>query len=120
MTLTELADRLEAFRTEQPVDQITVSEDASGDFHVALILQPNIPISERLITRLETVLGRKIASLSIFRVRVNVMIIRFVLPTTSSERRSRTDHIEEVAAPYYTSVDRRIALQPVTTEILAA
>jgi hypothetical protein len=119
MTLTELADRLAAFRTEQPVDRITISEEAGRDFHVTLTLQPNIPISERLIGRLETVLGRKIAFLSIFRVRANVMIIRFLLPSGSSKHRSRTDHIEEVPAPYYTSIDRRRVFQPVT-EMLAS
>ena len=66
---------------------------------VELTLKPNTPISERFIVRLETTIRQKIGSLSLFRVRRNVFIIRFTLERSYNED-SAADRIEELPAPY--------------------
>ena len=74
-------------------------ESVAGDLQVELTLKPNTPISERFIIRLETAIRLKIGSLSLFRVRRNVFIIRFTLERSYNED-SAADRIEELPAPY--------------------
>jgi len=99
MRKPELERRLENFLVEQPVDWFEISESVAGDLQVELTLKPNTPISERFIIRLETAIRQKIGSLSLFRVRRNVFIIRFALERSYNED-SAADRIEELPAPY--------------------
>jgi hypothetical protein len=99
MCKSELERRLEIFLFGQPVDRFEISESAAGDLQVELTLKPDTPISERFIVRLETAIGQKIGSLSFFRVRRNVFIVRFTLERSFTED-SAADRIEEFPAPY--------------------
>jgi hypothetical protein len=113
MMLSELERRLEIFLTEQPVERFNVSESGATDFLVELTLNPNTPITERFILRLETVLGEKIGSLSLFRVRSNVLIVRFTLPRDPDEDPLETGRIQESPSRYLnTSQWRRSATHP--------
>jgi hypothetical protein len=99
MCKSELERRLEIFLFGQPVDRFEISESAAGDLQVELTLKPDTPISERFIVRLETAIGQKIGSLSLFRVRRNVFIVRFTLERSFTED-SAADRIEELPAAY--------------------
>jgi hypothetical protein len=100
MMLSELERRLELFFTEQPVELFKVSDSGPTDFLVELTLKPNTPITERFILRLEAVLGEEIKSLSLFRVRSNVLIVRFTLPRNSDEDSVEPDRIQESPSRY--------------------
>jgi hypothetical protein len=99
MRKSELERRLEIFLVGQRVDRFEISESAAGDLHVELTLKPDTPINERFIVRLETAIGHKIGSLSLFRVRRNVFIVRFTLERSFTED-SAADRIEELPAPF--------------------
>jgi hypothetical protein len=99
MNKLELEHRLTVFVAEQPVDRFEISDSVEADRQVELTLKPNTPISERFIVRLETAIGQKIGSLSLFRVRRNVFIVRFTLERNFTED-SAADRIEELPAPY--------------------
>ncbi len=99
MRKEELQHRLENFRSEQPVDRFQISQSVAADFQVELILKPNTPITERLIALLETALHQKIGSLSLFRVRRNIFIIRFTLKRNYDDD-SAADRIQELPSPY--------------------
>ena len=96
MRKSELERRLEIFLVGQRVDRFEISESAAGDLHVELT---DTPINERFIVRLETAIGHKIGSLSLFRVRRNVFIVRFTLERSFTED-SAADRIEELPAPF--------------------
>jgi hypothetical protein len=98
MTTLELERRLTVFLTEQPVDRFEIS-DGTADFQVQLTLKPNTPITERFITLLETALHQKIGSLSFFRVRRNVFMIRFTLEREYNDD-SAADRIQELPSFY--------------------
>jgi hypothetical protein len=119
MTKVELERRLEIFRTEQPLDRVVISESAALDFQVELTLKPNAPITERFIARLERVLRHEIRSLSLLRIRTNVVIVRFSLPFTRSDDLSETDCIQELPT-LYTSVGQRVAVRAVIHEMIVA
>jgi len=99
MTKLELEHRLTVFVTEQPVDRFEISDSVEADLQVELTLKPNTPITERFIVRLETALHRKIGSLSLFRVRRNILIIRFTLKG-GYRNDSAADRIQELPFPY--------------------
>ena len=99
MRKQELERHLEHFRSEQPVDRFEISQSSAADFQVELILKPDTPITERFIALLETALHQKIGSLSLFRVRRNVFIIRFTLKRNYYDD-SAADHIQELPSPY--------------------
>jgi hypothetical protein len=99
MRKSELERRLEIFLVGQRVDRFEISESVAGDLHVELTLKPDTPINERFIVRLETAIGHKIGSLSLFRVRRNVFIVRFTLERSFTED-SAADRIEELPAPF--------------------
>ncbi|HXO95562.1 MAG TPA: hypothetical protein VN857_03185 [Chthoniobacterales bacterium] len=99
MRKQELARRLENFRSEQPVTRFEISQSVAADFQVELILKPNTPITERFIALLETALHQKIGSLSLFRVRRNIFIIRFTLKRNYYDD-SAADRIQELPSPY--------------------
>jgi hypothetical protein len=99
MRKEELQRRLEKFRSERSVDRFEITEGVTGDLHVELTLKPNTPITERFIARLETALHQKIESLSLFRVRRNVFIIRFTLKRRDNED-SVADRIQELPSSY--------------------
>jgi len=124
MRKQKLEHRLENFRSEQPVDRFEISQSVAADFQVELILKPNTPITERLIALLETALHQKIGSLSLFRVRRNIFIIRFTLKRNYDDD-SAADRIQELAlksgmVPLRLAGLRKVA-QGVTTleEVLA-
>jgi hypothetical protein len=100
MNIPELERRLGVFRTEHPVDRIEISEAVAHDLHVALTLKPDTIPSERFIHRLEMALGQQIRSLSLFRVRTNVVVVRFTLPRTYNEDPSETDRLQELPSLY--------------------
>jgi hypothetical protein len=99
MSEQELERRLENFLPEQFVDRFEITEIVTGDLQVELTLRPNTPITERFITLLETALHQKIASLSFFRVRRNVFIIRFTLERSYNDD-SAADRIQELPSSY--------------------
>jgi hypothetical protein len=84
--------------TEQFVDRFEIAEIHTGDLQVELTLKPHTPITERFIARLETALHQKIGSLSFFRVRRNVFMIRFTLQRSNDD--SAADRVEEFPTPY--------------------
>jgi hypothetical protein len=120
MNQAELVRRLEAFLTEQPVDRVEISENSLSDFQVELTLKPNTPIAERFILRLETALAGEIGSLSLFRVRTNVMIVRFTLRRSAYDDPSGTDRIAELPSVYTTPASRTVPLQAAIRGIIAA
>jgi len=99
MSKQELERRLENFLPKQFVDRFEISEIVTGDLQVKLTLKPNTPITERFIALLETAVHRKFGSLSFFRVRRNVFIIRFILERNYNDD-SATDRIQELPFPY--------------------
>jgi hypothetical protein len=99
MTKLELEHRLTVFVMEQPVDRFEISDSVEADLQVELTLKPNTPITERFIVRLEIALHRKIGSLSLFRVRRNVLIIRFTLKDGYRDD-SAADRIQELPFAY--------------------
>ncbi len=118
MTRSELEHRLEVFRTEQLVDRIEISEGVGTDFQVGLTLKPNAPLSERFILRLEAILGQESASFSFFRVRTNVVILRFTV-RRSSDGGSETDRIEELPS-HYACAGQRVARRATIREMITA
>ncbi len=119
MNKAELVRRLEGFLTEQPVDRVEISEAAAPDFQVELTLKPNTPITERFILRLETALRGEIGSLSLFRVRTNVMIVRFTLRRGSHDDPSGADRIAELPS-LYTAASRNFPPRATIHETVAA
>jgi hypothetical protein len=99
MNKEELERRLENFLPEQFVDRFEITEIVTGDLQVELTLKPNTPITERFIALLETALPQKFGSLSFFRVRRNVFMIRFTLERNYSDD-SAADRIEELPSRY--------------------
>jgi len=99
MSKQELERRLKNLLTEQLVDRFTITEIVSGDLQVELTLKPHTPITERFVARLETALHQKIGSLSFFRVRRNVFMIRFTLERNDSDD-PVADRIQELPSPY--------------------
>jgi hypothetical protein len=99
MNKLELEHRLTVFVAEQPVDRFEISDSVEANLQVELTLKPNIPITERFIVRLEKALHQKIGSLALFRVRRNVLIIRFTLKGGYSDD-SAADRIQELPFPY--------------------
>ena len=99
MRKQELERRLENFLSEQFVDRLEITEIVTGDLQVELTLKPDAPITERFIALLETALHRKIGSLSFFRVRRNVFMIRFTLERNDNDD-SAAGRIQELPTPY--------------------
>ena len=99
MSKQELERRLENFLPEQFVDRFEITEIVTGDLQVELTLKPDAPITERFIALLETALHRKIESLSFFRVRRNVFMIRFTLERNDSDD-AAAERLEEFPTPY--------------------
>jgi hypothetical protein len=99
MTRAELEKRLELFLAAQPGAHFKVSGSSGAGFRVELALRPNTPITERFIRELEAALPRQIGSLSVFRIRRNVFIIRLALKRSHDED-SAADRVEEFPALY--------------------
>jgi hypothetical protein len=104
MRRQELERRLQNL-PEQFVDRFEIAEIHTGDLQVALTLKPHTPITERLIALLETALHQKIGSLSFFRVRRNVFMIRFTLQHYYNDD-SAADRIEDSLLPMPVSAER--------------
>jgi len=99
MSKQELERCLENFLPEQWVDRFEITEIVTGDLQVELTLKPNTPVTERFISLLETALHQRIGSLSFFRVRRNVFMIRFTLERNDNDD-SVADRIQELPSPY--------------------
>ncbi|HEX4201012.1 MAG TPA: hypothetical protein VHY59_05805, partial [Chthoniobacterales bacterium] len=79
MKRSELEYRLATFRNHHAWEKTEISEPDPNNFHVVLSLKPNIPISERLILRLEDAIGGRLKSLLLLRSPANVAVLRFTV-----------------------------------------
>ena len=106
MTRSELEHRLATFQNHHALDKIEISERDPNNFHVALTLRPNIPISERLILRLENAIGGRLKSLLVLRSPTNVAVLRFMVGRGAIGNETQADRAEETATVSYAKADR--------------
>jgi hypothetical protein len=99
MTRAELERYLAGFLARQPVDRVRILENSSIEFQVELVLKPQTAITERFILQLESALGQRIGSLSLFRVRGRVFLLRFAVECTADDN-SGTDSVQEMPDSY--------------------
>jgi hypothetical protein len=98
MTIAEIKQRLATLQTAGLLNEVQVSETAARGFLVFLTLHPHVPVTERLMLRLEATLGQKIARVSILRTRANVVMLRFTLKTGDQE--DTADRVQEMPPGY--------------------
>ena len=104
MTRSELERRLVILQAHYAFEKIEIFEQHSSNFYVALTLTPNVPISERLILRLEEALGEPVRSLAFLRSGANVTLVRFTVPRSATDDQSEADRVQETAASFYGGV----------------
>ena len=101
MTRGELENRLATFRNQHAWEKIEIFEPDPNNFHVVLTLKPNIPISERLILRLEDAIGGRLKSLLLLRSPANVTVLRFTVRRNITRDETEASRVEETASLSY-------------------
>jgi hypothetical protein len=104
MTRGELERRLTIFQHHYPLEKIQISDHDPIDFHVALTLKPNVPISDRLIVRLQETLGEPLRSIALLRSRANVAVLRFTARQSAAGDETEADRVEETVLLSYAKV----------------
>jgi hypothetical protein len=104
MNRRELERRLAAFQIHDELEKIEISERDPTDFHVALTLKPNIPISERLILRLRDALEESPRSLALLRSGADAAILRFTV-RRSADDENEAGRVQETAPAFYAEVE---------------
>jgi hypothetical protein len=102
MSRRELERRLAAFQIHHELEKIEISEHDPNDFHVALTLKPNVPISERLILRLWDALEESPRSLALLRSGADIAILRFTVRRSADDE---TGRVQETASTPYAEVE---------------
>jgi hypothetical protein len=104
MNKRELERRLAAFQIYHELEKIEISEPDPIDFHVALTLKPNIPISERLILRLRDALEESPRSIALLRSGADAAILRFTVRRSADDEKE-ADRVEETVSAFYAEVE---------------
>jgi hypothetical protein len=107
MTRGELENRLATFRNQNAWEKIEIFEPDPNNFRVALTLKPNIPISERLILRLEDAIGGRLKSLLLLRLPANVTVLRFTVRRNVTRDETEAGRVEETASLSYAKAGMR-------------
>ena len=95
---SELEYRLATFRNQHSWEKIEIFEPDPNNFRVVLTLKPNIPISERLILRLEDAIGGRLKSLLLLRSPANVTVLRFTVRQSATGDQTEAGRGEEPGA----------------------
>jgi hypothetical protein len=101
MVRNELEYRLAAIRNHHAWEKIEIFERDPNNFHVVLTLKPNIPISERLILRLEDAIGGRLNSLLLLRSPGNVTVLRFTVRRSATDDETEAGRVEDTASLSY-------------------
>jgi hypothetical protein len=90
-----------------------ILSSAPTEFQVELTLKPDTAITEQFILQLESALGQRVGSLSLFRVRRHVLLFRFAVERIADDD-STAERIQEVPSPY---IDTRPPIQRASQEM---
>ena len=101
MIRSELEYRLTTFRNQHACEKIEIFEPDPNKFRIVLTLKPNIPISERLILRLEDAIGGRLKSLLLLRSSANVNVLRFTVRRSATGDQTEAGRVEETASLSY-------------------
>ena len=101
MPRSELERRLAIFHNHHALEKIEIAERDPISFRVTLTLKANIPISERLILRLEGAIGGPLKSLVLLRSPANSTLLRFTVRRSAIDDETQADRVEEAASLSY-------------------
>jgi hypothetical protein len=101
MIRSELEHRLATFHNHHAVEKIEIAERDPISCRVTLTLKPNIPMSERLILRLEDAIGGRLNSLLLLRSPGNVTVLRYTVRRSATDDETEAGRVEETASLSY-------------------